>query len=31
MLACALADWALKSAIGLPKANHRNHQQGPGI
>ncbi|KAK7347488.1 hypothetical protein VNO80_22019 [Phaseolus coccineus] len=26
MLACALAGLALKSAIGLPKAKHRNHE-----
>jgi len=26
MLACALAGLALKSAIALPKAKHRNHE-----
>jgi len=26
MSACALSDLALKSAIGLPKAKHRNHE-----
>ncbi|CAJ1944460.1 unnamed protein product [Sphenostylis stenocarpa] len=26
MSACALADLALNSAIGLPKAKHQNHE-----